>query len=81
MVNEKTACTSDAIYGGGSDYVKSVPMAGMPGMSGGSSSDKDANGKAFATISHMTECTDPIEIKKGDKITLSANYDLITHPL
>ena len=79
MINDKTACTSDAIYGGGSDYVKAVPMPGMPGMEGGGGTD--ANGKAIQTISHMTECIDPIPIRKGDKITLSANYDLITHPL
>jgi hypothetical protein len=39
------------------------------------------NGKEWKTISKMSECTEPFELKKGDKIKLEASYDNIAHPL
>jgi len=32
------------------------------------------------TISAMQYCTSPIKVKKGDIMTLEANYDLDLHP-
>ena len=32
------------------------------------------------TISAMQYCTNPTKVKKGDVITLEANYDLELHP-
>jgi hypothetical protein len=32
------------------------------------------------TISAMQYCTSPIKVKKGDTISLDANYDLELHP-
>jgi hypothetical protein len=34
----------------------------------------------WKTIRHMTECEGPIPVKKGDKITLEARYDMEEHP-
>jgi hypothetical protein len=35
---------------------------------------------ASNSLTDMTECNDLIPVKKGDIITLAANYDLETHP-
>jgi hypothetical protein len=40
---------------------------------------KEAEG-GWATLSEMTECGDMIPVKKGDILTISANYDLEAHP-
>jgi hypothetical protein len=34
----------------------------------------------WATISGMTQCNDLIPVKKGDILTIGANYDVETHP-
>ena len=39
------------------------------------------DGKEWKTISKMSECLEPFEMKKGDKVTLEASYDNIAHPL
>jgi hypothetical protein len=59
LVNDKWACTSNAIYG---------------------TKMKSADGKEWTTISQMTECAQPIEVKKGDQIKLVATFDEIAHP-
>jgi hypothetical protein len=33
------------------------------------------------TISSISKCTKPVQIKKGDKLKVSANFDLDKHPL
>ena len=38
------------------------------------------NGEKWETIRHMTSCSDPIVVKKGDKIGLKAFYDTGLHP-
>jgi len=40
-----------------------------------------ADGKKWMTISAMTECNKPIEVKKGDVIVTEAIYDTDLHPL
>jgi hypothetical protein len=39
------------------------------------------DGKEWKTISKMSECLDPIELKKGDTIKLEASFDNVAHPL
>ena len=41
---------------------------------------KSENGKEWTTISAMTDCLDPIPVKKGDKIVLETKFDEISHP-
>jgi hypothetical protein len=45
----------------------------------GTLADKD--GKKWETISEMTGCPGPIVVKKGDYMTMVAEYDLKKHPL
>jgi hypothetical protein len=39
------------------------------------------DGKKWTTISKMSECIEPLELKKGDNITIEATYDNVAHPL
>jgi hypothetical protein len=48
---------------------------------GGEGGKLNVNGKAWETISRMTECFQPIPVKKGDKIKIEASYDTKAHPL
>lgn len=41
---------------------------------------KPEDGKVWETVSQMVECYEPIQVKKGDLVTVDANYDLDTHP-
>jgi hypothetical protein len=41
---------------------------------------KNENGKEWTTISSMTDCLDPIAVKKGDKIVLETKFDEVNHP-
>ncbi|KAF2425340.1 hypothetical protein EJ08DRAFT_663670 [Tothia fuscella] len=47
----------------------------------GVSGAADLNGQKWETIGAYTPCLEPIEIKKGDKLTMEANYDLTKHRL
>jgi hypothetical protein len=44
-------------------------------------SKASAGGQPWTTISKMSDCTDAIPVKKGDKLRLEAAYDEKTHPL
>jgi hypothetical protein len=39
-----------------------------------------ANGAAWDTIKEMSLCPESLPIKKGDKLTVEALYDLDAHP-
>jgi hypothetical protein len=39
------------------------------------------DGRKWETISSMTDCMDPIPVKKGDKLEIEANYDITKHPV
>lgn len=41
---------------------------------------KGADGKVWDTISAMKGCRDVVSVKKGDKITIEAKFDLEKHP-
>ena len=64
-INGKEVCSSKALYGG-------------PGHEG-----KSASGEAWTMINTMEFCkpNQPIKVSKGDKLTLSGNFDLVKHPL
>jgi hypothetical protein len=47
---------------------------------GGSGADFQLNGKEWKTINKMTECNQPVELKKGDEIVIRATYDTEAHP-
>jgi hypothetical protein len=49
---------------------------GISPFVGGAVDDKD-----WKTISKMSECTEPVQVKVGDKIKLEAIYDNVAHPL
>jgi hypothetical protein len=53
----------------------SKALYGGPGHVG-----KLADGKNWETISDMVTCSDGILVKKGDKVALSAHYDVVVHP-
>lgn len=48
---------------------------------GGPSGTLNANGQTWISIATMTECNDPIAVKKGDRIKIEATYDTKEHPL
>ncbi|QDS68679.1 hypothetical protein FKW77_002226 [Venturia effusa] len=41
---------------------------------------KNADGKMWETIGDMKTCPGGVVVKKGDKISMTANYDLMAHP-
>jgi len=47
---------------------------------GASATAKMEDGRVWQTISRMTHCIDPFPIKRGDNITVEANYDFVKHP-
>lgn len=38
-------------------------------------------GKKWETISKMSDCTEPIDVKRGDQLKMESIYDLESHPL
>jgi hypothetical protein len=47
----------------------------------GTSGSLSVDGKPWTTISKMSECLDPVPVKKGDVVRLEVTYDEIAHPL
>jgi hypothetical protein len=41
----------------------------------------DANGNTASAIVGMKPCIDPIQLKKGDRLAVTANYDRSIHPM
>jgi hypothetical protein len=41
----------------------------------------DKNGKTASSIVGMSPCVGPIQLKKGDKLSVTANYDRSAHPM
>lgn len=59
-------------------------MAGMAGMGHSKRAELDApnsGSPAIKTITGMTTCNGPFQIKKGDTLSMAAVYDLKQHPL
>ncbi|KAE9978386.1 hypothetical protein EG328_001467 [Venturia inaequalis] len=74
-VDDKLACNSEATYGGSPAYISSA-MSAMPGM-GNMNMTGDMTMKHISRISPcgQSKGLEVKEIKKGQKLTLSANYD------
>jgi len=53
----------------------SKALYGGPGHVG-----KTTDGKSWETIRDMVTCPEGVIVKKGDKIALTANYDIVAHP-
>lgn len=77
-VDDKLACNNEAGYGGSPAYI-SKGMSEMPGM------DNMTAGVSMKHISHISPCgqsggLNVREIKKGQILTLTANYDFEKWP-
>jgi hypothetical protein len=62
-------------------FVNDKKVCASQATYGSSSAVAVVDGKEWKTISKMSDCTEPLELKKGDKIRLEAYYDNIAHPL
>lgn len=76
-VNGKPVCESKAVYGG----PDATSGGGMEGhMRSITDPGPHESGGKWETISEMSQCYGPIEVKKGDTYELEANYDTVLHP-
>jgi hypothetical protein len=75
-LNGKVACLSIANYSATGDGGHSHGGGGMGDM-GGMGKEQGMLGETLASIS---KCTEPIAIKKGDKLKVKSNFDLNKHP-
>jgi hypothetical protein len=48
---------------------------------GGKEGTVRMNGTEWQTISSMSECREPLKVKKGDNISMKSFYNTIKHPL
>ena len=62
-------------------YINDKLYCASKAIYGGPGGTVTINGKAWSTIATMTECNDPVPVKKGDIIKLEATYDTKEHPL
>ena len=62
-------------YVNGKEVCKSKASYGSP------SAQRKENGKVWTTISKISDCLEPFELKKGDVVRLEATYDNVAHPL
>jgi len=69
FINSKFICASKAEYGTRAEG------------NGGHSHGKGAETSSINTISNMSTCVGPWPVKKGDTVTITAEYDLKKHPL
>lgn len=89
--NDKYLCDSNAVYGfkaeseigmgsGGHSHGGGSSAAGAA-PAGGRANEPNPKSFNIKTIASMTDCVGPYQVKKGDAITLVAQYDLKEHPL
>lgn len=74
FLNGKHTCSSMAVYGDADE--KKGHGHGGKGMA-----MKRDSAESIKTITSMTTCNGPFNIKKGDSMVLNAQYDLSKHPL
>jgi hypothetical protein len=67
--------TGVAMYINGKVACRSEAVYGGP-----QGTRKGEDGKVWETMSAVQPCRGPVEVKKGDLITLKASYDLEKHP-
>jgi hypothetical protein len=72
------------LHDGGTNLVVRIngkEMCDSQAIYGGSAATaKMEDGRVWETINHMTRCINPILVKKGDNMTIEANYDFAKHP-
>jgi hypothetical protein len=73
ILNDKTVCLSKAEYAMADG--KTQGHTGMGGMR-----KRDGPGGVGEIISKISKCTQPVAIKKGDRLKVKTNYDLEKHP-
>jgi hypothetical protein len=59
-------------------FINDKPVCASEAVYGGQ--DPASIAKKGASITSMTPCTVPIPIKKGDWLSMGAEYDLKNHP-
>jgi hypothetical protein len=62
-------------------YVNNKLYCSSKAIYGGPGGTITINGKDWSTIATMTECNEPIPVRKGDKLKIEATYDTKEHPL
>jgi hypothetical protein len=84
-LNGKAVCKSMATYGKVSG--SSGHAHGGGGMRKAKRSARDLHNwerrdeVGLESITHMEKCTEVVPIKMGDKLRVTANFDLVKHPL
>jgi hypothetical protein len=68
FINDKYTCSSKATYGTSTEGHSHDGGAGAADAS-------------IKTITSMSVCTGPIKVRKGDYLTITAEYNLAAHPL
>jgi hypothetical protein len=48
---------------------------------GGKGATVNVNGSDWQTISSMSECQEPLKVRKGDHLTMKSFYNTTKHPL
>jgi hypothetical protein len=85
FINDKYTCTSRAMYGTRNEGGETGGMAAKGGHGHGDKAmakrSPQSPKKELLTVSSMSDCQGPIKVKKGDSVTLKAEYDLSKHPL
>jgi hypothetical protein len=85
FINDKYTCTSRAEYGVRNEGGEPGGMAAKGGHGHGGKAmvrrSPQGTTKELLTVSSMSDCQGPIKVKKGDSVTLKAEYDLSKHPL
>jgi hypothetical protein len=67
-LNNQTVCDSQA------DYLQAPLQAASMGKESG-------HDHADSTLKGMSECSTPVQLKKGDLLSVTANFDAEKHPM
>lgn len=62
-------------------YLNDKEICSSKAEYGGAGGTMKAGEKEWTTISRMSDCLEPIPVKKGDYLRLEASYDTVKHPL
>jgi hypothetical protein len=81
FLNGKYTCSSNAIYGDADEKKEHGHGGKGMAMGGKGMAMKRDTNEAIKTITSMTTCNGPFDVKKGDYMVLNAQYDLAKHPL
>lgn len=62
-------------------FVNGKPLCTSKATYGSAGAQTIVDGKIWTTISKMSDCTEQLHLRKGDKVRLVAAFDNIAHPL